>query len=74
MDRFGALIPEEGQALRRLRSQGSLLEAWSPGKPGAVLIVEAASEAEGASVIAELPLSVAGLIEFDLVPLYDMGV
>jgi hypothetical protein len=34
MDRFAALVPEEGAELSRLKSQGILMEAWSPGGPG----------------------------------------
>lgn len=74
MDRFAALVREEGEDLRRLKSQGVLSEAWSPGGPGAVLIIEAPSEEDAEGVIAQLPLTVAGLIDFDLTPLHDLGI
>jgi muconolactone delta-isomerase len=74
MDRFAALVPEEADALRDLRSQGILLEAWSPGGPGAVLIIEAPSESEAEGIVTRLPLGVAGLIDFDLTPLHDLGI
>ena len=74
MDRLAALVPEEAQALRRLRSRGILVEAWSPGGPGAVLIIDAASESEADGIVAELPLSIAGLIGFDLTPLHELGI
>jgi muconolactone delta-isomerase len=74
MDRFGALVLDEAEALRSLKSQGSLEEAWSPGRPGAVLILEATSESEAGDIVARLPLAVAGLIEFELTPLHDLGI
>ena len=74
MDRFAALVPEEAEDLRRLKSEGILAEAWSPGGPGAVLIIEAPSELEAERIVSRLPLSVAGLIEFDLTPLHELGI
>jgi len=67
-------MPEEAEALRTLRSQGILVEAWSPGVPGAVLIIQASSEAEGEDIVAQLPLRAAGLIEIDLTPLYELEI
>jgi muconolactone delta-isomerase len=74
MDQFAALVPEEAEDLRRLKSQGTLVEAWSPGGPGAVLIIEASSEEEAHDAVAQLPLGVAGLMEFDLTPLHELGI
>ncbi len=74
MDRFAALVPDEAEELRRLKSLGILIDAWSPGGPGAVLIIDAASESEADGIVAELPLSVAGLIGFDLTPLHELGI
>jgi muconolactone delta-isomerase len=74
MDRFAALVPEEAEGLHRLRAQGILVEAWSPGGPGAVLIIEAPSDAEAEGVVARLPLTVAGLIDVELTPLHDLGI
>ncbi len=73
-EQFAALVPEEVEALRRLKSQGILLEAWSPGGPGAVLIIEASSQSEAESMVAQLPLAAAGLIEIDLTPLHDLEI
>lgn len=73
-DRLAALVPEEAESLRLLRSQGILVEAWSPGGPGAVLIIEAPSGSEAEGIVTRLPLSVAGLIDFDLTPLHDLGI
>jgi muconolactone delta-isomerase len=74
MDRFAALVPAEAEDLRRLKSQGVLVDAWSPGGPGAVLILEVPSEEEAKSIVTQLPLSVAGLIDFDLTPLHELGI
>jgi len=74
MDRFAALVPEEAEDLRRLKERGILVEAWSPGGPGAVLIIDAASESDAEGVMVQLPLTVAGLIDFDLTPLHDLGI
>ncbi len=74
MDWFAALVPEEAEDLRRLKSEGILIDAWSPGGPGAVLIIEAASDSDAEGVLAELPLTVAGLIDVELTPLHDLGI
>ena len=74
LDRFAALVRDEAEDLRRLKGQGILLEAWSPGGPGAVLILEAATESEAKAAIAQLPLGVAGLIDVEFTPLYELGI
>jgi uncharacterized protein YciI len=74
MDRFAALVPEEAEGLRRLKSEGVLIDAWSPGGPGAVLIIEAGSESEAEGALDRLPLTVAGLIDVELTPLHDLGI
>jgi muconolactone delta-isomerase len=74
MERFAELVPDEADALRRLKSQGVLVEAWSPGGPGAVLVIEAPSDSEAESILAGLPLAVAGLMDADLTPLHDLGI
>jgi uncharacterized protein YciI len=74
VDRFAALVPDEAESLRRIKAQGVLVEAWSPGGPGAVLILEAASESEAETIVARLPLAAAGLIGFDLTPLHELGI
>ncbi len=74
MDRFAAPVSEEAEDLRRLKSEGILVDAWSPGGPGAVLIIEAASDSDAEGVITTLPLTGAGLIDFELTPLHDLGI
>jgi hypothetical protein len=56
-------------ALKRLREQGVLLAAYSPGGPGAILMFDDARGAvEGA--IASLPLARAGLIDTEVIGLH----
>lgn len=74
MDRFAALVGEEAGELRRLKSRGIRVEAWSPERPGAVLIIDAASASDAEDIMAQPPLTVAGLIDFDLTPLHDLGI
>jgi len=52
-----------------------LAQAWTPGRPGAVLLLDVADEAEAASLVAAFPLVRAGLISTEIVPLHpiDLG-
>ena len=66
-------LAEEIAELRKLRAAGTLLEAFSPGGPGAVLILETA-DAPSATAIAEaLPLRRAQLISTEVVELHSLG-
>jgi hypothetical protein len=67
--RFGQLLSEELAALRRLKAEGVLTQAWSPGRPGAVLMLEVPDFAAAATVTAGLPLVTAGLITTEIIPL-----
>ncbi len=67
-------MPQEVEALRRLKSESILVDAWSPGGPGAVLIIEASSESSATDIFSKLPLAAAGLIDVELTPRYDLGV
>ena len=71
---FAALVSREGAALRDLKQAGILLDAWSPGGPGAVLMLEATDEREATSLVAELPLASSGLITTELIPLHTMSI
>jgi hypothetical protein len=59
----------EMAALRSLKAAGTLLEAYSPGGPGAVLIFDGERPAVEAAV-ASLPLMHAGLIDAELIELH----
>lgn len=65
---FRAAVAEEMAALREMKARGLLLEAYSPGRPGAVLILE--SDLDSARrEMAALPLAAGGLMTFELTPL-----
>ena len=59
-------------ALRSLKAAGTLLEAYSPGGPGAVLIFDGRRPAIEAAV-ASLPLMHAGLIDAELIELHPFA-
>jgi len=62
------LIEAEGQRVRELYAAGILRSAWRrKDKPGATLILEAASEEELRNAIESLPLAKLGMIGFPLV-------
>jgi hypothetical protein len=63
-------IPAETTALRELRATGQLDEAFSPGGPGAVLILESPDTAAAQRVTETLPLHRAGLIQTELLELH----
>ncbi len=69
---FRRLLPAETAALRELKGSGTLAGAWSPGRPGAVLMLEVTDETEAARITAGLPLAQAGLITTEIVPLHPM--
>jgi len=52
---FRRLVPAETAALRDLKGSSVLTGAWSPGHPGAVLMLDALDEAEAARLMAGLP-------------------
>jgi muconolactone delta-isomerase len=58
------LIAQEGQRVRAMYATGILRQIWRRGDaPGAVIVWEAASEADVRAAIATLPLAQAGMIE-----------
>jgi hypothetical protein len=63
-------LQAETAALRQLRATGQLDEAFSPGGPGAVLILEAPNTDAARRITETLPLYRAGLIETDLTELH----
>jgi hypothetical protein len=70
---FLRLVPEEAAALRELKASRVLTGAWSPGHPGAVLMLDVPDEAEAGRLTAGLPLVQAGLISTEIIPLHPMG-
>ena len=55
-------------ALRQLKAEGTLGQAYSPGGPGAVLIFEGDREAV-AAVVNVLPLVMAKLVDTEIIDL-----
>ena len=49
-----------------------LTGAWSPGRPGAVLMFDVPDEAEAARLTAGLPLAQARLISTEIIPLHPL--
>jgi muconolactone delta-isomerase len=68
-DEFRRLVLGETAALRDLKAKGILTEAWSPGRPGAVLVLDVADVPAAARLVAEFPLVRAGLITTEFIPL-----
>jgi hypothetical protein len=65
-------LPEEAKALEGWRDEGILLEAYSPGGPGAVLILDVMDAESATSLLSALPLRIAGLIEIETISLYPL--
>lgn len=68
MGAFRALLGEEADHLRALRDRGVLTSAWSPGRPGAVLLLDLDAEA-ASELAADLPLARAGLLATEVLAL-----
>ncbi len=68
---FRRLVLAETAALRDLKGSGLLTGAWSPGRPGAVLMFDVPDEAEAARLTAGLPPG-AGLISTEIIPLHPL--
>ena len=71
-DEFSRLVPFETEALREQKQRGTLTGAWTPGHPGAVLLLEAADAAAAAGILAEFPLVEAALITTEIIPLHPI--
>ena len=70
---FARLIADEGAVLRKLQADGILTEAWSPGGPGAVLMLELPGQGAAEQITSELPLAAAGLITTEVIPLHPLN-
>lgn len=62
----------EMTALWALYERGVVREMYSPGGPGAVLVMEVDSEEAARSALGELPLVTEGIIDFELIELLPM--
>ncbi len=71
-DEFKRLVAAETAALRDLKAKGTLTQAWSPGRPGAVLMFGAPDAAQASRLITELPLVQAALVTTEIIPLHPI--
>jgi muconolactone delta-isomerase len=71
-DEFKRLVPAETAALRDLKAQGTLTEAWSPGRPGAVLMLDVPDADQSARLVGEFPLVQEALITTEIIPLHPI--
>jgi muconolactone delta-isomerase len=71
-DAFVRLAADEGVVLRKLQADGILTNAWSPGGPGAVLMLDLPDQAAAERITGELPLAAAGLITTEVIPLHPL--
>lgn len=67
------LAGAEMRALWALYRDGVVREMYSPGGPGAVLMLETATAQDAREALAGLPLAAAGVIEFELIELHPFG-
>jgi hypothetical protein len=66
-------VADEMGALEALYLNGVVKEAYSPGGPGAVLILEVGSREHALTALATLPLAASHVIEFELIELRPFG-
>jgi len=71
-EEFKRLVPGETAALRALKANGTLTDAWSPGRPGAVLMLDVPGADEAASLVGAFPLVQAALITTEIIPLHPI--
>jgi muconolactone delta-isomerase len=71
-DEFRRLVPAETAELRKLKADGTLTAAWSPGRPGAVLMLDVPDEPGAARLVAGFPLVQAGQITTEIIPLHPI--
>jgi hypothetical protein len=72
-EKMGPHLAEEVKHTLEAYLDGKIRNFWfKVGSMGVVLMLESADEDEARSIINELPLVVAGLIDFDLIPLQSL--
>jgi muconolactone delta-isomerase len=71
-DEFRRLLPGETAALRDLKAKGTLVDAWSPGRAGAVLTLEVPDADQAARIVADFPLVRAHQITTEIIPLHPI--
>jgi len=72
-EKMGPHLAEEVKHTLEAYLDGKVRNFWfKVGCMGVVLMLESADEDEARSIINELPLVIAGLIDFDLIPLQSL--
>jgi hypothetical protein len=66
-------IRGEAEVLKGWRDTGTLLEAYSPGGPGAVLVLDLPDVEHAGNLLKTLPLCQAGLIQPELIGLHPLA-
>lgn len=66
---IAGLAPAEMRALWQLYCDGVVREAYSPGGPGAVLLLETTARHDAETALSGLPLAADGVIDFELIEL-----
>jgi hypothetical protein len=69
---MGAHLREEVNTLEAWRHAGTLVDAYSPGEPGAVLFLELPDLQHAETLLATLPMCEAGLIETEIIGLHRL--
>jgi hypothetical protein len=70
---FSRLVPLESEVMREQQARGTLTSAWSPRRPGAVLMLEVADAEAAAQALEGFPLVQAGLITTEVIPLHPVN-
>jgi hypothetical protein len=64
---------DEMRALWQLYRDGVVREVYSPGRAGAVLVLETAGRQQAEDTVAGLPLAASGVIDFEVIELLPFG-
>ncbi len=73
MDKMGPHLADEVKHTLEAYLDGNIRNFWfKVGSPGIVLMLESADEDEALGVLEEMPLTAAGFIEFDIIPLQPL--
>jgi hypothetical protein len=64
---------DEMRALWQLYREGVVREMYSPGRPGAVLVLETADRQQAENAVVGLPLAMSGVIDFEVIELLPFG-
>ncbi len=70
---IGRHAAAEMRELWELYRDGAVREMYSPGGPGAVLVLEAGDRAGAEAVLGRLPLVQAGVVEFEVIELHPFA-